>query len=106
MLPDGRPIAAQNTGAYVWDSYKAGKAHFYNNAGRRNLIGWVKGEERNDRWTPDAATWENNGNWPDPLTPAVYEQEWRRWQNKLSAAGIQVGVASDSAQTRPAATPR
>src|SRR5688572_15289619 len=30
VLPGGTQIAAQNVGAYVWDSYKAGKDRFYN----------------------------------------------------------------------------
>ena len=91
VLPDGTPIAAQNVGAYVWDSYKAGKQHFFNNSGRANLIGWIKGTARNDWWTPDAATWENNEAWPEPIAPAAYDLEWKRWQDKLKTAGVTVG---------------
>ena len=57
-IADGKKIAAQNVGAYIWDSYKSGEKHFYNNAARDNLIGWAKGDERNDWWTPDAASFE------------------------------------------------
>ena len=68
VLPDGRKIAAKNVGAYVWDSYKAGDTRFHGNTGRNNLIGWVKGDTRNDWWRPDAAEWTDNVNWPDPIT--------------------------------------
>ena len=97
VLPDRTPIAAQNTGAYIWDSYKAGKEHFFNNTGRENVIGWIKRgrehAERNDWWTPGAAAWERNASWPDPITPAVYGAEWKRWREKLHAAQITVGPA-------------
>jgi hypothetical protein len=92
LLPDGRPIAAQNVGAYVWDSYKAGKPHFFNNGGSENLIGWVKGNARNDWWRPDATTWKDNVHWPDPITPAIYQQETQRWRQKCREAGVTVGV--------------
>ena len=92
LLPDGRTIAAQNVGAYVWDSYKAGEKRFYNNTGRDNLIGWKdrKGN-RNDWWRPDAAAWENNENWPSPVRVELYEEEWERWQEKLRAKGVTLG---------------
>src|SRR5207248_5269518 len=59
-LADGRPIAVQNVGAYIWDSNKdalRNPSTFFNNTGRGNVIGWVKGTERNDSWTPDAREW-------------------------------------------------
>src|SRR5207244_10739926 len=42
VLPDGRRLAAQNTGAYSWDSNKAGGTPFLNNAGRQNPNAWIK----------------------------------------------------------------
>ena len=94
LLPDGTKIAAQNVGAYVWDSYKAGSERFYNNGGRDNVIGWKdKAGVRNDWWRPDAATWEHNQHWPPPLDRDVYEAEWRRWREKLKEKGVTVGPA-------------
>jgi hypothetical protein len=104
VLPDKTPIAAQNTGAYVWDSYRAGKGHFFNNGGRENVIGWVKDGERNDWWTPDAAAWEKNAARREPLTPATYEEEWRRWRDKLQSSHIVIGPG-ESVSTRPATSP-
>src|SRR4029453_13909530 len=31
VLPDGRPISAQNTGMYIWDTQNFGVIYFYNN---------------------------------------------------------------------------
>jgi hypothetical protein len=94
VLPDGKKIAAQNVGAYVWDSYKAGQDHFFNNGGSENVIGWVKGAVRNDWWRPGAQEWDKNENWPDPITPAVYDAEWKLWQEKLKTANVLVGPKS------------
>jgi hypothetical protein len=92
VLPDGTRIAAQNVGAYVWDSYKAGKDRFYNNGGHDNVIGWKdKTGVRNDWWRPHAATWDNNEHWPSPLDVDVYQAEWQRWQTKLKENGLTIG---------------
>lgn len=92
VLPEGKRIAAQNVGIYVWDSYKAGKDRFHDNAGRENVAGWVKGDARNDWWRPHAHAWEANLNWPGEITLQVYELEWQRWQGKLQANSISVGA--------------
>lgn len=99
VLPDGRTkIAAQNVGAYVWDSYKAGKARFYNNTGAENLIGWKdKSGNRNDWWRPDASAWENNEHWPSPINVDAYDAEWTRWQAKTKAAGVTIGAQAPPA---------
>jgi hypothetical protein len=104
VLADGSKIPAQNVGAYIWDSYKAGKQHFFNNRGHDNVIGWVNKDGRNDWWRPDAAAWENNQNRPGPITFDVYDEERKRWQEKLQAAGITVGPTSQAA-TRPTISP-
>jgi hypothetical protein len=108
VTPDGARIAAQNVGAYIWDSYKAGKDHFFNNSGSENLIGWVKGDERNDWWTPNATSWEKNINWPGvgkviggPISPKVYEQEWQLWQKRVKDVRIPIGVPGASPATQP-----
>jgi len=101
VLANGQPIAAQNVGTYVWDSYKAGETRFHNNMGRDNLIGWVKGAERNDWWRPNADAWDNNTHWPGVMTRDVYDSERKIWQEKLKAAGVTVGPAP-AAATAPA----
>jgi hypothetical protein len=104
ILADGTRIAAQNTGAYIWDSYDAGKSHFFNNTARENLIGWVKGEERNDWWRPGAAAWEKNAAWPGELTPAVYGSQEQLWRDKRAAANVTVGPV-DSNRSTPTSLP-
>jgi hypothetical protein len=93
LLADGRKIAAQNVGAYVWDSHKSGKDRFYNNVGHDNAIGWKdKSGVRNDWWRPHATSWENNENWPPPLNRELYDAEWARWQEKLKKSGVTIGA--------------
>jgi len=101
VLPDGRKIAAQNVGAYIWDSYKAGKDHFFNNSGSENVIGWAKGNERNDWWTPNATSWEKNVNWPGvgvviggPIPIKAYEAEEKLWRDRVKRAGVSVGLTN------------
>ena len=97
-LADGRPIAEQNVGVYIWDLYDTGSASFYNNGGSDNRIGWVKdasasgsGGDRNDWWVPDATTFENNVNWPGEITLQTEADEFTLWQQKLASAGLTVG---------------
>jgi hypothetical protein len=92
LLADGRKIAAQNTGAYIWDAKKSGESRFYNNRGWSNLIGWKnKDGVRNDWWKPHAAAWENNENWPKPVNFDVYAAEQRWWKEKVKKAGVTIG---------------
>jgi hypothetical protein len=93
-LPDGRRIADQNVGAYIWDLYKAGSSGFYNNSGRDNLIGWVKGGGRNDWWIPDATSFTNNTRWPGEVTTATEAAELTRWRDKLTSSGVRTGPAN------------
>jgi hypothetical protein len=92
-LPDGRWIAEQNVGAYIWDLYGTGSS-FYNNTGHDNLIGWVNtpGGGRNDWWIPDAASFDNNTHWPD-ITGETDAMEWSLWQDRAAAAAIPIGPA-------------
>ncbi|MEO6437045.1 MAG: glycosyl hydrolase, partial [Tepidisphaeraceae bacterium] len=76
VTADGKTIAAQNVGIYVWDSCRAGKKRFANNVGRNNLVGWVNKDGRNDVWSPHAAAWENNEHWPADLTVETYDAAW------------------------------
>lgn len=92
-LPDGKPIAAQNVGAYIWDSYKSGEARFFNNSGQQNVSGWINKDGRNDWWTPDASSFDNNAHYPGALTREVYDQEWNRWTEKCKSAQVQIGAS-------------
>jgi hypothetical protein len=102
VLEDGKTIAAQNVGAYVWDSYKAGPRRFFRNSGSDNLIGWVKGDGRNDWWRPNAAAWDNNKSYENPITRDAYARERQLWEEKTKAAGVNVGPAKlATSATRP-----
>jgi hypothetical protein len=56
LLPDGRPIVAQNVGVYIWDGKATGPANFYNNSAHDNIVGWMKNGKRNDWWIPSATS--------------------------------------------------
>jgi hypothetical protein len=92
LLPNGRAIAAQNVGAYIWDLYKAGPKVFYNNSGHNNTSGWIKASgERNDWWIPNASPWANNVHWVSPINRDTETAECASWRRKLTAAGRPVG---------------
>jgi hypothetical protein len=95
LLPDGRTIPAQNTGAYVWDMHRDTERTpptFFNNEGHDNLIGWVRGNSRNDWWVPNATVWQSNEHWPEPLTLDAERAEWKRWEQKLKDSRVAVGI--------------
>ena len=94
-LPDGRWIAEQNVGVYIWDLYGTGSA-FYNNSARDNVVGWVKEPDgtRNDWWIPDASSFVNNTRWAGELAPATEAAELALWRSKAAAAGVDVGAAA------------
>lgn len=95
LLPDGSRPRAQNVGAYVWDSYKAGPARFYRNGGSDNLIGWATpAGGRNDWWRPNAAAWTNNRPWPGMPTREAYDAEHVRWLERARAANVSIGPPS------------
>jgi hypothetical protein len=92
LLPDGRAIAAQNVGAYIWDLHKAGPKGFYNNGGHDNTVGWVKaGGKRNDWWMPNASSWVNNVHRVGPINRDTETAEFASWRRKLTAARRPVG---------------
>src|SRR5215207_1920393 len=85
VLPDGRPIAAQNVGAYVWDINKLGASRFYNNLAHHNLAGWVKANgSRNDYWTNDSSTMQNNVKYSGTVTRALEAAEHAAWQTRFA----------------------
>ncbi len=98
LLADGRRIAAQNVGAYVWDSsHDRPRGTFFNNVGRLNAIGWVNADGRNDWWRPDASRWSMNRHWPGKVTLATESAELEMWRAKTEAAGVTIGPAPTAA---------
>lgn len=102
-LPDGRTIAGQNVGLYVWDIHGDKKRKtFYNNVARDNVVGWatpLRGKSaQNPYWFPDCSRdsrgqslCTNNQILPGPIPQRLEKQEAERWQTKLKQAGMQVG---------------
>jgi hypothetical protein len=78
LLPDGRRIAAQNVGIYIWDYHDAGAA-FHSNSGSGNLVGWMRGTSRNDWWVPDASSWSGNTRWSGTPTLAQEQEQVDAW---------------------------
>jgi hypothetical protein len=85
ILADGRAIAAQNVGAYVWDSTEVGAGRFFNNTSRANVLGWNVGETRNDWWIPNSALNLGNIHWPKPITRDDETVEASVWLKKMYA---------------------
>lgn len=95
-LPDGRPIFAQNVGAYIWDAHHGSQRDqptFYNNRGHDNSIVWMKRDRRNDAWHPDAKEWTNNHSLSRNATREDEEAEWKLWTEKLARAQISIGAS-------------
>jgi hypothetical protein len=93
-LGDGRAIASQNVGGYIWDPHHDAKKDpptFFNNSAYDNVIGWIAGNGRNDGWHPDAAKWEKNRSLPSPITLKTEDAEQDLWQQKLKQARVTVG---------------
>ncbi len=97
LLADGRRVAAQNVGVYLWDAGRRGRAAaaaatFFANGGTGNVIGWASATGgRNDSWTPDAAVWADTVHLPGPVTRAAEAAEHAGWAKRAAAAGVGVG---------------
>ena len=91
-LADGRFIAEQNVGVYIWDLYATGSG-FYNNSADNNQVGWVNGTDgsRNDWWIPNASSFEDNTHWPGMISTQTEANEFTLWQDRAAAAGQLVG---------------
>ena len=101
MIAYGRRLPAQNVGSYIWDNHHDGKRTpptFFNNIGHDNLIGWVKGDGRNDWWMPDAAAWRDNRHWPGTISAETIAAERAVWERKLKEAGVRIGRAPADAR--------
>src|SRR5574341_125775 len=49
-LPDGRVAASQNVGVFVWNQASTGTAGAGGNTAYGNVVGWQRGDGRNDWW--------------------------------------------------------
>jgi hypothetical protein len=94
-LPDGRYIASQNTGAYVWNINGQDSSLFYNNHIKSNTIGWMRGTSRNDWWLKNDP-YSVNTHWSYNPTYSTEQAEYTRWQNKLAA---HLGATTASLET-------
>ena len=102
LLPDGRPIAAQNVGLYIWDINAAGKFSvptFLNNSVYDNYIAWTKvnsdgSSSNNPFWLPECGvsnTYCANNVSAGKATLDTESQEYQLWLNKLATNGVKVG---------------
>lgn len=103
LLPDGRRIASQNVGIYVWDLYgDKARNTFFNNAMYGNVVAWAQPEKsataQNPFWFPHCDTvarspksCKNNTAIAGAVTRAMEAQEFDRWQAKLRASNVAIG---------------
>jgi len=83
VLSDGKPIFAQNTGMYIWDTLQLGTTYFFNNTAKNNNVGWVNSLEpdgRNDWWLPNATSPSGDTHWATDLTRTQYAVERANWE--------------------------
>ena len=90
-LPDGRTIVGENSGAYIWNSYKVAASLFYNNSGHDNHVGWLQGSARRDWWVPDATSWTNNNKFSGVITLKTEAAELASWKKKLATNHVTIG---------------
>ncbi|WP_412026626.1 NPCBM/NEW2 domain-containing protein [Deinococcus yunweiensis] len=99
LLPDGRKVAAQNVGIYVWDMYgsKAG-GNWYNNTVFDNKIAWLRHRTDgstflNNTWFKDCtSTCYNNTTLINPPTLVTETTEHNAWKTRAASAGQTIGV--------------
>ncbi|THF71525.1 glycosyl hydrolase [Deinococcus sp. Arct2-2] len=101
-MPNGQRLPAANVGLYVWDPTGAGKlspATFASNRMDNNVVGWTRVDaagntSNNPTWFPNcglnATSCVGNQNL-GTVTLAAEQQEYTRWQDKLSAKNVKVG---------------
>lgn len=95
-LADGRELNATHAATAIFDFYNAGPTKFYNHRVDDNIIGFVSPgynrpyADRNDgSW--DGCDTCSNTSLPNPITYAMEEDEYARWQAKVAAAGRLIG---------------
>ena len=93
VTPDGKPIAAQNVGAAIWDANNdslLSSPTWFNDTGSGNQIGWNVGSGRNDWWVPSATSFTST-HWPGTITLATQNAEFGVWQAKLKSVAKTIG---------------
>src|SRR5690606_35648434 len=90
-----------NIGIHVWNG--SNSQHFENNFAYNNYIGWIRKDSegkdiRNDSWFPDCARDQNlnslcvdNYFYPNPITKALEQEEYKIWLDKLQENNIKIG---------------
>ena len=94
LLPDGRSIASQNVGIYIWNQYRSS---FHSNVGHDNVVAWARPDgKREDWWVPDASDWTGNvaKHAGRAVSCDVESAERAEWEAKVSTEGIVVGPIS------------
>ena len=100
--PDGQRLPAANVGLYVWDmsgGQKRSPATFGSNRMVNNVVGWTRvaadgKTSNNPTWFPDCGVNGTvcSGNQDlGTITLAMEQQEYQRWQDKLSSSSVKVG---------------
>jgi len=101
-LPDGRALPAANVGVVLWDYAKVASRTpiiFGRNSLRDNQIGWTRVNANGSTWnntsfTPDCTTNGNtcaNNTNLGPITTSIEQAEYTKWQDDLTADGVQIG---------------
>ncbi len=91
-LPNGKPVAGQNVGAYVWAAY-GDSTIFFDNEATDNLVGWETPLEggRNDLYMPDADREDGNRSFTGSVTQSTLDAEYDVWLARAQEAGIAIG---------------
>ncbi|WP_208309448.1 hypothetical protein [Hymenobacter defluvii] len=98
LLPDGTKLKATYAATAVFNYYQKDAATFNNNTISNNTIGYVKWgynspyRDRQDLSTGSCATCTGTTHLPNPITPAMEQDEWSLWQQKLQQQQVSVGV--------------
>ncbi|MBC6612328.1 T9SS type A sorting domain-containing protein [Hymenobacter sp. BT507] len=98
LLPDGTKLKATYAATAVFNYYKKDAATFNNNTISNNTIGYVKWgynspyKDRQDLSAGNCATCSETTHLPNPITPAMEQDEWSLWQQKLQQQQVSVGV--------------
>lgn len=97
-LADGRRPASQNVGVFVWHQGEGAATDRGDNAAHDNVVGWQRGDGRNDWWLPDCSGNCANHHLRDGgrITRADEAAELDRWRAKLDAADVRPGPRDDS----------
>ena len=106
-LADGT-LLPRGFGLTVWDPTGNSKGRYTDRPVHDNVVGVMhlgsEGLYRCDGWWPEESRlpdgsdvwcksgWFNNVSLPDPITLETEAAEWTRWQQKLAAGGVKIGI--------------